>query len=324
MRFRPVGSRSTAGSSMTSRRRTATSRWCSRTTRSYPHLSVFENICFGLRLKRTREDEVRRAVHQAAEILDLTALLDRKPSDLSGGQRQRVAMGRAIVRDPKVFLFDEPLSNLDAKLRNQMRAEIKRPARPARHDGHLCHARSGRGDDVGRPHCRDARRQYRADRHDRRRCSTRRPNAFVASFIGSPPMNLVPATVASGDGGPMLSFGDHGAIPAPAAAAARLAPGDAGPCRAATGAPHPHRRAGAGRGRRPSRVCSTSSSRSVRRPSCTSPSAPPAPLIVRDQCSAARGVGRAGDVQRRARQRACVRCRHQGSDPLTPAGGGSS
>src|SRR5262249_42396137 len=90
----------------------------------YPHLSVFENIAFGLRLKRTPKDEVRRRVTRAAKLLDLEALLNRKPRALSGGQRQRVAMGRAIVREPAVFLMDEPLSNLDAKLRVQMRAEI--------------------------------------------------------------------------------------------------------------------------------------------------------------------------------------------------------
>ena len=92
----------------------------------YPHMSVFENMSFGLRLKRYPKDEIKRRVDEAARILDLTELLDRKPRQLSGGQRQRVAMGRAIVRNPKVFLFDEPLSNLDAKLRVQMRTEIKR------------------------------------------------------------------------------------------------------------------------------------------------------------------------------------------------------
>src|SRR5882757_2645965 len=92
----------------------------------YPHMNVYENMSFGLKLKRTPKDEIDRRVKQAAQILDITELLDRKPKQLSGGQRQRVAMGRAIVRDPKVFLFDEPLSNLDAKLRVQMRTEIKK------------------------------------------------------------------------------------------------------------------------------------------------------------------------------------------------------
>ena len=90
----------------------------------YPHMTVYENMAFALKLRKTPKDEIDRKVREAAEILDITQYLDRKPKALSGGQRQRVAIGRAIVRDPKVFLMDEPLSNLDAKLRNQMRAEI--------------------------------------------------------------------------------------------------------------------------------------------------------------------------------------------------------
>ena len=90
----------------------------------YPHMTVYENMAFSLKLKKVPKDEIDRKVREAAEILDITQYLGRKPKALSGGQRQRVAIGRAIVRDPKVFLMDEPLSNLDAKLRNQMRAEI--------------------------------------------------------------------------------------------------------------------------------------------------------------------------------------------------------
>ena len=90
----------------------------------YPHMTVYKNIAFGLELRKTPKDEIDRRVHEAAKILEIEHLLDRKPKALSGGQRQRVAIGRAIVRDPAVFLMDEPLSNLDAKLRNQMRAEI--------------------------------------------------------------------------------------------------------------------------------------------------------------------------------------------------------
>jgi multiple sugar transport system ATP-binding protein len=92
----------------------------------YPHMSVFDNMAFGLKLRGFPRPEIRKRVDEAARILDIGALLDRKPKALSGGQRQRVAMGRAIVRNPKVFLFDEPLSNLDAKLRVQMRTEIKK------------------------------------------------------------------------------------------------------------------------------------------------------------------------------------------------------
>jgi multiple sugar transport system ATP-binding protein len=90
----------------------------------YPHMTVFDNMAFGLKLRKMKKDEIKRRVEEAGEILGLTELLDRKPADMSGGQRQRVAMGRAIVRDAKVFLMDEPLSNLDAKLRVSMRAEI--------------------------------------------------------------------------------------------------------------------------------------------------------------------------------------------------------
>ena len=117
----------------------------------YPHLSVYENIAFGLRVKKVPKAEIDKRVKDAARILDLDQLLDRKPRALSGGQRQRVAMGRAIVRHPQAFLMDEPLSNLDAKLRVQTRAEIAQPAaRPRRHDD-LRHARPGRGAHHGRP-----------------------------------------------------------------------------------------------------------------------------------------------------------------------------
>ena len=92
----------------------------------YPHMTVFDNMAFGLKLRKVPKDEIKRLVEDAARILDLSHLLDRKPKALSGGQRQRVAMGRAIVRNPKVFLMDEPLSNLDAKLRGQMRIEISK------------------------------------------------------------------------------------------------------------------------------------------------------------------------------------------------------
>src|SRR5579872_3597968 len=92
----------------------------------YPHMSVFDNMAYGLRMRSMPRAEIKARVDRAADILQLDGLLQRKPRQLSGGQRQRVAMGRAIVRDPKVFLFDEPLSNLDAKLRVQMRVELKK------------------------------------------------------------------------------------------------------------------------------------------------------------------------------------------------------
>ncbi|MBX6768240.1 MAG: sn-glycerol-3-phosphate ABC transporter ATP-binding protein UgpC, partial [Actinomadura rubrobrunea] len=160
----------------------------------YPHLTVFENIAFPLRLAKTPEDEVRRRVKETAELLELTDHLDRKPANLSGGQRQRVAMGRAIVREADAFLFDEPLSNLDAKLRGQMRTEISRLQRRlgvttvyVTHDqteamtlgDRVAVLRKGVLQQVGSP----------------RELYEQPTNLFVAGFIGSPSMNFLPATV---------------------------------------------------------------------------------------------------------------------------------
>jgi multiple sugar transport system ATP-binding protein len=160
----------------------------------YPHLSVYENIAFPLRLKKTPDDEVRRRVENAATTLELTEHLQRKPSQLSGGQRQRVAMGRAIVRQADAFLFDEPLSNLDAKLRGQMRTEILRMQRRlgtttvyVTHDqteamtlgDRVAVMRKGILQQVASP-----RELYEMP-----------VNLFVAGFIGSPPMNFLPAAV---------------------------------------------------------------------------------------------------------------------------------
>src|SRR5579863_5823675 len=114
----------------------------------YPHMSVYDNIAFGLKVKRLPKDEIERRVQNAARVLDLEPFLKRKPRALSGGQRQRVAMGRAIVREPAAFLMDEPLSNLDAKLRVQMRAEIAGLQRELGVTT-LRHPRPGRGDDHG-------------------------------------------------------------------------------------------------------------------------------------------------------------------------------
>ncbi len=158
----------------------------------YPHMSVFNNMAYGLKNRRTPKDEIERKVREAAEILELGELLDRKPSQLSGGQRQRVAMGRAIVRSPKVFLFDEPLSNLDAKLRVNMRLEIRKLQRRlgittiyVTHDqveamtmaDRLVVMNGGIAEQIGTP--RDVYNQP--------------ATKFVAGFIGSPSMNFVPA-----------------------------------------------------------------------------------------------------------------------------------
>ena len=160
----------------------------------YPHMSVRENLEFGLRMRALPRQEIDARVGRAAEILGIAPLLDRKPKDLSGGQRQRVAVGRAIVREPAVFLFDEPLSNLDAKLRVQMRAEITRLQKDlgttsvyVTHDqveamtmGHrIAVMRAGKLQQVGTP--------LEVYEHP--------ANVFVAQFIGTPPMNLVQATV---------------------------------------------------------------------------------------------------------------------------------
>ena len=115
----------------------------------YPFLDVEANIAFPLRMEKVPKPERQRRVREVAELLELGEYLARKPNQLSGGQRQRVAMGRAIVREPAAFLMDEPLSNLDAKLRVQMRGEISLAAEPARGDDGLRHARPGRGDDDG-------------------------------------------------------------------------------------------------------------------------------------------------------------------------------
>jgi multiple sugar transport system ATP-binding protein len=171
----------------------------------YPHKTVFENLAFGLRMRKVPKDEQRRRVEEIAQKLGLADLLSRRPSQLSGGQRQRVAMGRAIVREPKAFLMDEPLSNLDAKLRVQMRAEIARIQKAlavttlyVTHDqveamtmgDRVAVMRDGVLQQVDAPQ-----RLYDAP-----------ANLFVASFVGSPPMNLFEATVEVD--GSQLVFGE--------------------------------------------------------------------------------------------------------------------
>ncbi len=134
----------------------------------YPHMSVYNNMAYGLRNRGMPKPEIDTRVQEAARILELGAMLDRKPGQLSGGQRQRVAMGRAIVRQPKVFLFDEPLSNLDAKLRIAMRVEIRKLQRRLSTTVDLRHPRPARGDDARRYSRRHERRPGRADRQSAR------------------------------------------------------------------------------------------------------------------------------------------------------------
>ncbi|HEY1930790.1 MAG TPA: sn-glycerol-3-phosphate ABC transporter ATP-binding protein UgpC [Acetobacteraceae bacterium] len=179
----------------------------------YPHMSVFDNMAYGLRIRGLSRDDIRARVDEAAGLLGLAELLQRKPRQLSGGQRQRVAMGRAIVRDPKLFLFDEPLSNLDAKLRVQMRAEIRRLQRRlgvtslyVTHDqveamtlgDRLLVLHQGRPAQLATP----------------LEVFERPADTYVAGFIGAPAMNFLPARLARDgsaaqlDAGPLLPFAD--------------------------------------------------------------------------------------------------------------------
>ena len=169
----------------------------------YPHMNLYDNMAFGLKIAKVDKDEIHRLVHQAAKILNIDHLLDRKPKALSGGQRQRVAIGRAIVRQPKVFLFDEPLSNLDAALRVRMRYEfaklhedLKTTMIYVTHDqveamtlaDRIVVLAAGRIEQVGSP--------LELYEHP--------DNLFVAGFIGSPKMNFLDATVVTADAGAAL------------------------------------------------------------------------------------------------------------------------
>jgi multiple sugar transport system ATP-binding protein len=194
----------------------------------YPHLSVGDNIAFGLRLRKTPKKTVDERVQWAARMLGLTQYLDRRPKELSGGQRQRVAMGRAIVRQPQVFLMDEPLSNLDAKLRVQMRAEIGRIQRELKtttiyvtHDqteamtmgDHVAVMRKGELQQMDTP----------------QKLYSDPKNLFVASFIGSPSMNLVEAQIDRSNGGLVAKIADQElAIPAAVASTSPALEGYAG------------------------------------------------------------------------------------------------
>ena len=184
----------------------------------YPHMTVRENMEFGLKIRKTPRDEMNRRVNEAAQILGITEFMERKPKQLSGGQRQRVALGRAIVRKPSVFLFDEPLSNLDAKLRVQTRAEISKLQKSLKtttvyvtHDqieamtmgDRIAVMKTGELQQVGSP----------LEVYDRP------ANLFVASFIGTPPMNFIPATIGA-DGATVAASGFTLPVPAAFSAAA--------------------------------------------------------------------------------------------------------
>ena len=187
----------------------------------YPHMTVYDNMAFGLKLRKVPKDQIDKAVREAARILDLEKLLDRKPKALSGGQRQRVAMGRAIVRNPKVFLMDEPLSNLDAKLRVQMRVEISKLHKRLQttiiyvtHDQteamtlgtRIVVLKDGIIQQVDTPQ-----NLYNTPN-----------NIFVAGFIGSPQMNLIDATVAQEGSQAVLKMSEEVVIKLPAEKSKKL------------------------------------------------------------------------------------------------------
>ena len=172
----------------------------------YPHMSVYDNMAFGLKLRKLPKEEIDRRVREAAEILGLEEFLERKPKALSGGQRQRVAMGRAIVREPQAFLMDEPLSNLDAKLRVQMRAEVSRLQSDlgvttiyVTHDQVEAMTMGDRVAVIKKGELQQVDAPQTLYDHPR--------NLFVAGFIGSPAMNMVEADLVRQDGGLFVTFG---------------------------------------------------------------------------------------------------------------------
>jgi multiple sugar transport system ATP-binding protein len=187
----------------------------------YPHMSVFENMSFGLKLRKFAKEEIKKRVDNAARILDITELLDRKPKALSGGQRQRVAMGRAIVRNPKVFLFDEPLSNLDAKLRVQMRTEIKRVHQMVKtttvyvtHDQVEAMTLADRVVVMNGGSIEQIATPQDLYHHPKTR--------FVAGFIGSPAMNFMRCRLEGNGAGLRVRISDTISLPVPASLSGRL------------------------------------------------------------------------------------------------------
>ncbi|MCI7062514.1 MAG: sn-glycerol-3-phosphate ABC transporter ATP-binding protein UgpC [Lachnospiraceae bacterium] len=189
----------------------------------YPHMSVYDNMAFGLKLRKTPKDKVDKLVHEAAKILDIEHLLDRKPKALSGGQRQRVAMGRAIVRNPKVFLMDEPLSNLDAKLRVQMRIEISKLHQ--RLESTIIYVTHDQTEALTLGTrivvMKDGVMQQVATPID---LYTKPCNLFVAGFIGSPQMNFIDCKVIRDEEGIKLAFGSY-AVKIPESKAEKLVEG---------------------------------------------------------------------------------------------------
>ncbi|MGO4724950.1 MULTISPECIES: ABC transporter ATP-binding protein [unclassified Inquilinus] len=188
----------------------------------YPHMSVRENIGYGMKVRREPKAEIEAKIANAARILGLDPYLDRRPKQLSGGQRQRVAIGRAIVRDPDVFLFDEPLSNLDAKLRIEMRAEIK--ALHRRLQTTIVYVTHDQVEAMTMADRVVVMNQGRIEQAAEPLTLYETPaNLFVAAFIGAPSMNFLPATLVANGGTPGLRLADGTVLPVPAAKRAALA-----------------------------------------------------------------------------------------------------
>ncbi len=174
----------------------------------YPHMTVFENMAFGLKLRKVPKDEIERKVNEAAKILDLSHLLDRKPRAMSGGQCQRVALGRCIVRSPKVFLLDEPLSNLDAKLRAQMRTEISKIHKKLGTTFiYVTHDQTEAMTMGDRIVCMKDGWIQQVDTPQR--LYEQPVNKFVAGFLGSPQMNFIDAVLRQDYGQYIVEFGSH-------------------------------------------------------------------------------------------------------------------